>query len=366
MQAGDNGAEDRLRLLAVCRDDEQFGTALAKLRRDGFEVKWEPSVYRAVADFARQPAHVIVIELESLESSQLECIRVLRELNESAYILAVFSMENRRSAGKALSEGADAYLLQPFYSDELASLVRRGARRVNRRKEQQHDYERHLESLARLAKGTAHQINNPLTTLSGWLQMMKSEHCRRPEERQRLASMQEEVDRIADVVEGLQAFGQEPPPQCRSVDLNGLLSGLVEEMRSQDEARGLEADLAGEEVFVWADEKLLEQACRLLLEEATRASRNGGVSVTTRRDQDGTVELAVTERGRSISEQQMERLLEPYGETSGRNGRSGLAYPAAYGIIRSHGGELTVSNEDGRGTTILIRLPQSSQRPDGG
>lgn len=365
MRAGDNEAEDRLRLLAVCRDDEQFGTALAKLRSDGFEVKWEPSVYRAVAEFARQPSEVVIVELESLETSQLECIRVLRDMNESAYILAVFSMENRRNAGKALSEGADAYLLQPFYSDELAALVRRGARRVATRRETQHDYERHLESLARLAKGTAHQINNPLTTLSGWLQMMKSEHCRRPEERQRLTSMQEEVDRIADVVEGLQAFGQEPPPQCRAVDLNSVVSDVLDKMRSEDEGVGIETRLADEKVVVWADEKLLEQACRLLLNETSTAG-HGSVFVATRQGRDGVVELAVTEEGRKIPEDRMERLFEPFGDTSGGNGQAGLAYPAVYGIIRSHGGELTVSNENGRGTTILIRLPQSSQVPDGG
>jgi len=366
LQAGDKGSQNPVRLLAVCRDDEQFGTAMAKLRRHEFEVHWEPSVYRAVAEVARKPSHVIVVELENLQSSQVECIRVLRDLNESAYIVAVFSMEDRRKAGKVLSEGADAYLLQPFYADELAALVRRGARRVIRRRDAQHDYERHLESLARLAKGTAHQINNPLTTLSGWLQMMKSEHCRRPEERQRLASMQEEVDRIADVVEGLQAFGQEPPPQCETVDLNKLLRGLVDELQSQEECRGLEAHFSGEGMLVWADEKLLEQACQLLLEEACQVSRNGRVSVTTRRGTDGMVELAVIEKGRHISKNKMERLMEPFGDTSGHNGRNGLAYPAAYGIIRSHGGELTVNDGDGEGTTLLIRLPQSSQVPDGG
>lgn len=365
MQAGHNGSEDRLRLLAVCGDDEQFGTALAKLRADGFDVKWEPSIYRAVAEFAQQPAHVVVIELEGLESDQLECIRVLRELNESAYVLTVFSMENRRQAGKALSEGADAYLLQPFYSDELAALVRRGVRRLSQRQDAKHDYERHLESLARLAKGTAHQINNPLTTLSGWLQMMKSEHCRRPEERQRLSSMQEEVDRIADVVEGLQSFGQEQPPQCHPVDLNGLLSTVMNEIRSEDEGIRIETDLARGDIVVWGDEKLLEEACRLLLHEACRAARKSGVSVTTRGG-DGTVEMAVTEKGGQISESQMERLFEPYGYSSGNNGRSGLAYPAAYGIIRSHGGELTVNNGEGQGTTIKITLPQSSQVPEGG
>lgn len=366
MEAADHKEEQSYRLLAVCPDEGRFAPALEQLGRHGFEVAREPSVYRAVARFARRPADLAAVHLEGLAESELECIRVLRDLHPGAYIVAAFPTEDRRNAGRAVTVGADAYLLEPFYPEELVSLVRRGARRIDTKREERQDYRHHLEALARLAKGTAHQINNPLATLSGWLQMMKSEYSRRPEERQRLASMQEEVERIARVVERLQAFGQETPPECRPVDLNSLVAGEVRELRSGGRDLRLDADLEARGAVVWANEKLLRQACRLLLEEACRAAPGDGVAVTTRLTEEGVVELAVTERDGRLSAEEAERLFEPYAASSGSNGRAGLAYPAAYGIVRSHGGDMTVSSDRGRGTTVLVRLPQSSRVPDGG
>ncbi len=364
MSATEGNKEGEWRVLAVCGEEGFFLPAGEKLREEGFLLERAGNLYQAIARFARQPVEVVTVELDPLAESELQFISALRELNRDVFVLVAFSQPHRAKAAEALRLGADACLLQPFYPGELVWILRRWAERAERSRSAGDAYQEHLTALARLAKGTAHEINNPLTTLSGWLQMMESEENRPAAERERLASMKEEADRIAEVVERLLAFGQEPPERRAPVDLNAVVAGLLVRAREKVKGVQLKAQLQADEALVWGDEGQLRKGCEILLEDALGALDDGGaIDVRTRVTDGDMLELSVRDNGRRIAAWQLDQIFEPYAVLPRAREAMSLAYPAAYGIFHNHGGELTVTSDEERGTEFMVRLPRLLAAP---
>lgn len=348
-----------LTVLAICSEGGMFLPTLDGLRGEGVAIELAHNVYRAIAQFARRPTDAAIVDLDLLGDAEVECIKVLRELREDAYILAVFSQEHRRKAAEALNLGADATLLQPFYPSELLQLVKRWAQRAAARNQEPLHPQAHLASLARLAKETAHEINNPLTTISGWLELMESDESRSEEERRRLASLREEADRIAKVVEQLLAFGQERLEGCSPVDVDRVVRELVDAVRSARVPVAAELEAEGE--TIWGNEGLLRKAWQMLLEDSLAAVKGGGtLQVRTKLNGHDSIELSIRDNGRRIPPDELEHIFEPFGSPSRSEGPMVLAYPAVYGIMRSHGGALTVTSDEEHGTEFLVRLPRTS------
>jgi len=379
----DENAKKRFSVLVLCKNEEVFLASLDKLGQEAFDVETAPDVYRAVASFAKRPVDAVVVELDALGESELECIRIFYELNKDVYVLAAFSQAHRHKAARALELGADGCLLQPFYPGELISTLKRWAERAMAKRTAAMRSQDDLAALQRLAKGAAHEINNPLTALLDRLEMMQTQEGRSQEERNRFASMREEAQRIAKVVERLLAFGLELPVARSPVDMNALLEELLGEIRTRAKgvkakagrrrnalgrfvgappaAKGVnvESELQAEEALVLGHETLLRQACKMLLDDAF-AALNGGGTLTVRSDpgENGFLELSVRDNGRCIPAEHLEHIFEPYSYAGRAGEATSLTYPAAYGIVRSHGGELTVTSEQGRGTVFLVRLPR--------
>jgi len=364
LSGGSQDERGGMSVLLLGQEEGLFVPLSESLRRDGFRVELVGNLYRAVAQFARQPADVAAVDLDPLDQSELSAIRILRELSPDALIVGVFSQLHRPRAALALKLGADVCLLQPFYPGEFSAVLRRWAARLEQRRSARKAHEEHLAALSRLAKGIAHEINNPLTTLCGWLELMEAEQERPEAERERLASMRAEAERIARVVERLLAFGELPPKHRAPVDIDALLAELVEQTRSRAEGVRVEAELRSGGALVWGDEGQLRKACALLLDDALAAlNGQGSVSVRTRMLEGNQVELTVHDTGRQIQAADLSKLFEPYAVMPRIGETMSLAYPAIYGIFRSHGGELSVSSDRERGTEFQVRLPALSTTP---
>jgi len=359
-----NKGHGAIRVLAVHKEGALFPPMLDTLRRDGFEVDSVGNVYAAVAGFAREPAEMAIVDLNPLSGSEMDCVRIFRELNEDVFILATFSLSHRDKAAEAIKLGADACLVQPFYPEELIGMLKRWAARARGRRDACEHYQADLEALARLAKGTAHEVNNPLTTLSGWLEMMELDPDRPGDERRRLASMREEAERIAQVVARLQEFGQQQMEDCEPVDVDDMLSGLLEEVVPKGNGIRVDCEFQAAGAVVWGDESLLRKACKILLEDALAGlAGNGTLGVRTQLGDGGTLELSVSDTGRCIPAEQLSHIFEPFASIPRSGEALSLAYPAAYGIIRGHGGELRVSSDEVNGTEFVARLPRVPTLP---
>jgi len=226
-----------------------------------------------------------------------------------------------------------------------------------------------LRALGELAGGAAHHLNNLLTIVVGRVQLLlrgiDDERLQRP-----LGIIERAAKDGAEVVRRLQQFSRtQQVGHMTTLTLDDVVLDVLGLTRGhwQDgaRARGVTIDvdqrLAGA-TTVEGDALALREAVTNIVLNAIDAMPNGGrLSVQTRVD-GSRVTLAVTDTGTGMSENVRLKAHEPFFTTKGVKA-TGLGLSVAYGIVRSHGGELTLDSREGRGTTVTLTLPRAVSHP---
>ena len=222
-----------------------------------------------------------------------------------------------------------------------------------------------LRALGELAGGAAHHLNNLLTIVVGRVQLLlrsvEEERLRRP-----LAIIEKAAKDGAEVVRRLQQFSRtHQVGQLRTVILEDVAGDVLGLTRGhwQDGARARGVTIDVEQRFAGAtkvegDAGALREALTNLVLNAVDAMPKGGrLTVETRTDGDRAV-LVVADTGTGMSEHVRLKAHVPFFTTKGVKA-TGLGLSVAYGIVRSHGGELTLDSGEGRGTTVTLMLPRA-------
>ena len=222
----------------------------------------------------------------------------------------------------------------------------------------------HAEKMAavgQLVSGVAHEVNNPLTAILGFSDLLL-ENSELPESaRKDLRVIQQEAQRTKQIVQNLLSVARQTPPQRQPVQLNFVLRRTVQ-LRAYDfQSHGIEVierfdpDLPN----VIGDSHQLQQVFLNILNNAYDAVRQAGlaarIEITTAR-RAGFVEVSFRDNGHGISNP--ERVFDPFFTTKEVGKGTGLGLSICYGIVRGHGGEIAChNNADGKGATFVVRLP---------
>ena len=358
-------------MLIVAPNGTQTAAAVPSLRETGCNVHVADSPFRAISLHAQELFPVIVIDISRLDPDDNSIFEVFRESNPDVYILAIVPAGQRDKAISFLKAGIDAYTLEPIYVEEVVTLVRNAFERCHI-PDPAAAREDKFKALGHLARGVAHAVNNPLTTLSGWLQIMLSDTGPDDPRCNTLAVMNQEADRIAKVVRNLLAFAGHPSPNCKEIDVNAMLDRLIMGLEQNSRHRTV--------VFsrhftpglgkVFADEDQLTQACSTIACFCAQRSGPGeGVDVATYPFED-QVRIEIADSGEPLARDEVDRLFDPFesytksdaGEwDSDSTDPSGLALPVCYGIIHGLGGALNITTGELQGTSFIIKLPVASK-----
>ncbi len=222
-----------------------------------------------------------------------------------------------------------------------------------------------LRALGELAGGAAHHLNNLLTIVVGRVQLLlrgvDDERLRRP-----LAIIEKAAKDGAEVVRRLQQFSRtHQVGLVQTLNLDDIARDVLGLTRGhwQDAARARGVSIEVEEHLggaanVEGDAAALREAVTNLVLNAVDAMPKGGrLTVQTRLDGDRAV-LVVADTGTGMSEPVRLKAHEPFFTTKGVKA-TGLGLSVAYGIVRSHGGELALDSREGRGTTVTLTLPRA-------
>ena len=216
-----------------------------------------------------------------------------------------------------------------------------------------------LASIGKLAAGIAHEINNPLTSVLTFSNLML-EQCPPDDPRHgRLKLMVKETNRARTIVRQLLNFGRESVIKPEKIDINRPVEEIADSLIAQEAFKGIEltVDLAKDLPFVYADPAQLGQVVLNLLLNAIHAvTPPGKIEVTTRRN-DAVVELMVRDTGKGIEVEHLRRIFDPFFTTKHASKGTGLGLAVSYGIIKKHGGDIAVESEVGKGATFSVRLP---------
>jgi signal transduction histidine kinase len=224
-----------------------------------------------------------------------------------------------------------------------------------------------LAQLGTLFAGFAHEIRNPLSTISLNLQLVMeelagAEGSRERRTYKRLWVVESEVKRLQAIVEEFLGYVRWPAPRKQPVDLNRLLRSLGELFAPELEARGIAMKVfpgaAVGEVSVDPDH--IRAAIVNLLRNAKDAcSRGDEVLLSSKRAGDEVL-VQVTDTGPGMTKELAERAFTPYFST--KKGGTGLGLAIARRTLEEHGGRLELSSEPGRGTQFTLRLPADAGR----
>ena len=222
----------------------------------------------------------------------------------------------------------------------------------------------HAEKMAavgQLVSGVAHEVNNPLTAILGFADLLM-ENPEVPESaRKDLRVILQEAQRTKQIVQNLLSFARQMPPQRKPVQLNVILRQTVQ-LRAYDfHSHGVEVTerLEKDLCQVTGDAHQLQQVFLNILNNAYDAARGTGrparIEIQTI-NQGKMVEVQFRDNGEGISSP--ERIFDPFFTTKEIGKGTGLGLSICYGIVREHGGEIFChNNTDGEGATFVVRLP---------
>jgi signal transduction histidine kinase len=232
-----------------------------------------------------------------------------------------------------------------------------------------------LASLGRLAAGLAHELNNPLNTIAGFVEALQ----RRSQAETLLASkefedfprflrmVQGEVDRAASIVRRLLDFARQREPSFTLVDLGRLISesvSFVDRQAAMANKRILMEPLPSP-VQLKADAQMLQQLLLNLLTNALDAIEGAGevrIAVTTMARGQGSrgqeiVQISVADNGCGIPPENLPKVFDPFFTTKEVGKGTGLGLPICQSIVEQHVGTIEVKSEGiGRGTTVTVKL----------
>jgi signal transduction histidine kinase/CheY-like chemotaxis protein len=230
-----------------------------------------------------------------------------------------------------------------------------------------------LAALGDLARGMAHNFNNALTVILGTTQLALDVPELPEAAREYLQIVEAAATEVAATVRLIHQFGrQRPARETAPVDLNQLARETMELTRTQwrDEAhaRGITIDFRlelGDVPIVAGNAGQMRQALLNLTQNALQAMPEGGtLRITTDADEE-SVFATVTDAGVGMDEATRRRIFDPFFTTRPVGEGTGLGLSVAYGIVRQHGGSITVTSQIGAGSSFTISLPHVEPAVEG-
>ncbi len=215
-----------------------------------------------------------------------------------------------------------------------------------------------MASLGVLSSGVAHEINNPLGVILGYAGYLEGKMREDDPNYKYIHEIKRESKRCKKIVQDLLSFARTPRPVLEAVDLNALLTQIVDFAANHTDMRGvtIRSRFATDLPAVELDGDQMRQVAINLILNAGGAMPEGGIlTVKTRADGQGNVKIIFRDSGCGIPSENLEKIYEPFYTTKERGTGLGLAITKQ--IIEQHHGEIHIESKAGIGTTVTVTLP---------
>ncbi|MBI3792426.1 MAG: PAS domain S-box protein [Gemmatimonadetes bacterium] len=220
-----------------------------------------------------------------------------------------------------------------------------------------------LAAIGELVAGVAHEVNNPLGSISAFAQQLLRDPTLAGEHRDSIEVIRSETQRASQVVRDLLAFARRAPAERSAVDVNELVERSLRLRGFQVTSARVQlvTELDSQVPAIEADGRQLQQVILNLVTNAIQAMapRGGGtLTVRTRHHDDGTVSIEVGDTGPGVPAHARAHIFEPFFTTKPEGEGTGLGLSVSYGIVAAHGGEIRLADlPPGSGATFIVTLP---------
>lgn len=353
-------ALDQFRLFPITY---KIALSIASVAIISFAVFQIPIVWWAFQDgmnFEAWRKYLVFSVISALIPNLLLVLLVVRSISrplQRITLAAVQVTEGKYGTEVDLRKSNDEIGLLADSFNEMSRKMADDIKRLQRLNEKLARAER-LAAMGTLAAGVAHEVNNPLASISSLVQMLRSEASEENSQKEKLELISSQIERITQVTRDLTDFARARPAARKLTDLNMIVSAGLR-LASFD-AKFQAMDVSFSETpglsEILADGDQLQQVVLNLLLNALDSMPNGGKLKVATFEDDGYVCFAISDSGSGIKESDRKKIFDPFFTTKPAGKGTGLGLSVCYGIINAHDGRIEVAT--GReGTSFTVFLP---------
>ena len=332
--------------------DEQIRKAEAKLLVTGVSSVIALAILIKVLmnHFLNQPLRKLIAGTHRIAQGDLDFQIPLRSKDEIGVFAASFNQmtQDLKRAKKSLTE----------WGNRLEQMVAERTRDLENAQQQLIRSEK-LASLGKLSAGVAHEINNPLTGILTFSQLLMEQFPPDSQEHQDLQVIVKETIRCRNIVRGLLEFARQSAPEKQSVDIRQLLQEVLQIVGNQESFQNIRLQVNIQEDLpkIGADKDQLKQVLLNVILNAVEAMAGAGsLQIEAHCDpQSGQMAIHFVDDGPGIDPENINRLFDPFFTTKEMG--TGLGLAVSYGIIKAHRGNIEIESTLGKGTHVTLTLP---------
>ncbi|HEY3448356.1 MAG TPA: ATP-binding protein [Myxococcales bacterium] len=230
-----------------------------------------------------------------------------------------------------------------------------------------------LSSIGMLASGVAHEINNPLMGVMGCVKALSEHSVDEKRTRDYFEAVQDGLERIRGTVQSLLDFARQRPPSPSALDAAEVIDSVTRLLQPLARKKDVEvaSSVRSGEAQVQVDRTQIMQALVNVVMNALQAVKNGGrIRIAVVRgsglgDEPRLVGLRVEDDGVGMPKDVVAKVCDPFFTTKPEGEGTGLGMAITQGIVRAHGGDLTIESEVGVGTKVTLWLPAGTVAGEG-
>jgi len=215
-----------------------------------------------------------------------------------------------------------------------------------------------LAAVGEMAAGIAHEIRNPLASMSGSIQILRQELELNVEQEQLMDIVLRESERLNTTIRSFLAYARPQRYSVSRFDLRRALNDTALLLRNSADVRDghtIEVDLPDHELWYEADEGQVKQIVWNLATNGLRAMPNGGALHLRASTEASSVVMTVRDEGIGIPREELDRMFQPFHSSFDRG--TGLGLAIVHRIVTDYHGDIQVTSQPGAGTTVSVRLP---------
>jgi two-component system, NtrC family, sensor kinase len=222
-----------------------------------------------------------------------------------------------------------------------------------------------LSAVGEFVAGVAHELNNPLTALIGFAELVQMSDVD-DDTRSSLKRISSSAERCHKIVQSLLSFARQHPPERKLTNINGIVDSVVEILSYELRTSNIQVvkELSPQLPRLLVDPHQVQQVFLNIVNnarQAIEASRARGVVRIGTRAEGQRLRIRFQDDGPGISPENLKKIFNPFFTTKPVGKGTGLGLSLSYGIIQEHGGSISAESAVGQGTTFTIDLPITNQ-----
>ncbi len=219
-----------------------------------------------------------------------------------------------------------------------------------------------IASIAELAAGVAHEINNPLGIISNYIELLKIKQLDK-DGKNKLAKIEKELTRIGEIIGSLLSFSKFREPPNRIVDLKRTAEEVIILLnhKLKNKRIKLKTSFDKKPSVIVGDENRIKQLFINLIVNSIEAVLEGGEIQIKIKVEDEFTEFSVTDNGYGIPEEIIDKIFDPFFSTKAGKNNTGLGLSICQHIVEAHNGVITCKSGDR--TTFSVRFPLAKSTP---